>query len=131
MASWATKPLIMLLIFTSQSFTQVNVSEAFQNTLKKIAKERIKMDVISWVTKQDVISGIIARDLIGQVLDGKDEATLLRSTTNVVTTMLFLGGIKKHVEQLVDENPEVVEQVSSAGWNRQQLVGYSCLYYYY
>ena len=125
------KLLILLVLLTPNLLGQVNVSEAFQNTLKKVAKERVKEDVISWITERDVIGGIIGRDLIAQLLDGKDEATLLRSTPNVVSTMLFLGGIKAYVKKLVEENPDVVEQAQSAGWTKEQLIGYSCLYYYY
>jgi len=118
-------------LICSISFGQVNVSETFQKTLKKIAKDKAKSEVISWITDQDPTSGIVARDLIAQLLDGKDEQTLLRSTTNVVTTMLFLGGIKKHVQELVDSSEGIVAQANSAGWTRDQLISYSCLYYYY
>ncbi len=123
--------LALTLLSISTSLGQINVSETFQKTLKRIAKEKVKTEVISWVTTQDPIKGIIARDLIAQVLDGKDETTLLRSTTNVVTTMMFLGGIKQHVEKLVDSTAGILDQAKSAGWNRGQLVAYSCLYYFY
>ena len=123
--------IILLGLTCAISFGQVNISETFQKTLKKIAKERAKSEVISWITDQDPMSGIIARDLIAQLLDGKDQQTLLRSTTNVVTTMLFLGGIKKHVEAFVDSAEEITAQANSVGWTRNQLVSYSCLYYYY
>ena len=77
MSTAMNKLLILLMLLTSNLYGQVNVSEAFQNTLKKVAKERVKEDVISWITEQDVIGGIVGRDLIAQLLDGKDEATLL------------------------------------------------------
>lgn len=121
----------LLLFVAPLAFSQVDVSEAFQKTIKRIAKESIKKEVISWVTEQDPISGIVARDLITQLIDGKNQQTLLRSTTNVVTTMLFLGGIKSHIERLVDATDGIVQQAASAGWTRNQLVAYSCLYYYY
>lgn len=123
--------IILLGLTCAISFGQINVSETFQKTLKKIAKQRAKSEVISWITEQDPMSGIIARDLIAQLLDGKDEQTLLRSSTNVVTTMLFLGGIKKHVEAFVDSAEGVTAQANAVGWTRDQLVSYSCLYYYY
>jgi len=126
-----TKHLFLLVLTTSSLFCQVNVSDAFQNTLKKIAKEQVKKKVIFWVTERDVVGGIVGRDLIAQLLDGKDRTTLLHSTTNVVSTMLFLGGIKMYIDSLVDKNPEIVGQAKSVGWSREQLVGYSCLYYYY
>ena len=131
MLSSMKRILLLSVLLAPNLYPQVNVSEAFQNTLKKVAKERVKEDVISWITEQDVIGGIVGRDLIAQLLDGKDEATLLRGTTNVVSTMLFLGGIKMYVQKLVEENPDVGEQAKSAGWTKEQLIGYSCLYYYY
>ena len=132
MSTAMNKLLILLMLLTSNLYGQVNVSEAFQNTLKKVAKERVKEDVISWITEQDVIGGIVGRDLIAQLLDGKDEATLLRSTTNVVSTMLFPRGYQSvQSKKLVQENPDVIEQARSAGWTKEQLIGYSCLYYYF
>jgi hypothetical protein len=129
------KALIKWFVLTVLSISiaagQLNVSDTFQKTLKRIAKEKVKSEVISWITEQDPITGIVARDLIAQLLDGKDEGTLLRSTTNVITTMMFLGGIKRHVETLVDSTTGIEEQATSAGWTRDQLVGYSCLYYFY
>ena len=123
--------IFLLVICFTISFGQINISETFQKTLKKIAKERIKSEVIAWVTEQDPTSGIIARDLIVQLLDGKDEQTLLRSTTNVVTTTMFLCGIKKRVNEIVDSTQEILEQAKSIGWTKDQVVSYSCLYYYY
>ena len=121
----------MFVLFCSISFGQINVSETFQKTLKKIAKEKIKTEVIAWIAKQDPTSGIIARDLIAQLIDGKNEQTLLRSTTNVVATSMFLCGIKNRVNELIDSTQEVIDQGISVGWTREQLVAYSSLYYYY
>lgn len=126
-----TTSLVLTLLVVSSSAGQINVSETFQKTLKKMAKEKVKAEVISWVTDQDPTKGIIARDLIAQVLDGKDEATLSRSTTNVVTTMMFIGGIKRHVEALVDSTAGILEQAKAAGWTRGQLIAYSSLYYFF
>lgn len=123
--------IFMLVLCFTISFGQINVSETFQKVLKKIAKERVKNEVITWVTEQDPTSGIIARDLIAQLLDGKDEQTLLRSTTNVVTTTMFLCGIKKYVYEIIDSTQEVLEQAKTVGWTKDQVVSYSCLYYYY
>jgi len=125
------KGFVLTVLSISIAAGQLNVSDTFQKTLKRIAKEKVKSEVISWITEQDPIKGIVARDLIAQLLDGKDEGTLLRSTTNVITAMMFLGGIKRYVETLVDSTTGIEEQAKSAGWTRDQLVGYSCLYYFY
>jgi hypothetical protein len=57
MSTAMNKLLILLVLLTSNLYGQVNMSEAFQNTLKKVAKERVKGDVVSWITERDVIGG--------------------------------------------------------------------------
>ena len=124
--------VIMLFVFSLAVSAQVTVSDAFQKTVKKISQERIKNEVIDWITQNDPVTGIIARDLITQVIDNhNDEKTLLKSTANVMTTMLFIGGIKKHLLPIVEQYPDILKQAANVDWDQQKLIAYSALYIYY
>lgn len=124
--------VLLCALLVSPSFAQVNFSDQFEKTVKKISKEKIKNEVVNWITEQDPVTGIVARDLISQVIDNaKDEKAILKGTANVMTTMLFIGGVKRHVSRLVDEYPSLLAQADSVGWNREELIAYSSLYFYY
>ncbi|MBU2464652.1 MAG: hypothetical protein KKG02_10675 [Candidatus Edwardsbacteria bacterium] len=111
---------------------QMAVSDAFKKTVDRIARKKIKMQVVNYVSKQDLITGIAARDMIGQIIDShRDEDKVIRAAINVVTTRLFIGNVKGQVSALIDENPKVLELLPSMGWSRTQLEAYSSLYYYY
>ena len=124
--------LVLIVLPLHLVDAQVNVSEAFQKTIKKIAKEQVKKEVVNWVGKQDVVLGIVARDLITQLIDnGNDQRAILKSTANVTTTMLYLAGVRKLVEESVEKNPEVIDSARQHGFSKEEFVGYSALYYYF
>jgi len=125
--------LLILLLATGAVFAQqMAVSDAFKKTVDRIARKKIKTQVVNYVSKQDIITGIAARDMIGQIIDShRDEEKVIRAAINVVTTRLFIGNVKGQVSALIDENPKVLELLPSMGWSRSQLEAYSSLYYYY
>ncbi|MCK9407821.1 MAG: hypothetical protein M0R68_01670 [Bacteroidetes bacterium] len=123
---------VLLFFFPIIASSQVNISDAFQKTVKKISRERVKNEVIEWITESDPVTGIVARDLIAQIIDNnKNEEALLKSTTNVLTTMLFVGAIKKQIEPMVEKYPAILNIAETADWNREQLLAYSALYIYH
>jgi molybdopterin-binding protein len=124
--------LILPFIMIQSIHGQVAVSDAFQNTIKKISKDRIKSEIVEWIGKQDIVTGIIAKDLITQLIDnGKNEEAVLKSTANVTVTMLYLGGIKKIADECLKEHPELIDSSRIYGWTSNDLVAYTALYYYY
>jgi hypothetical protein len=123
---------IILFIISQILCGQVTVSDAFQNTLKKISKERVKNEIIDWISKQDILVGIVSKDLITQLIDnGKNEEAVLKSTANVTATMLYLGGIKRIAESFLEEHIELVDSSKKSGLNQNELIAYTALYYYY
>jgi hypothetical protein len=123
---------MLFLSMVSPLDAQVAVSDAFQKTIKKIAKEQIKKEVVNWVSKQDVVLGIVARDLITQLIDnGNDQRAILKSTANITTTMLYMAGVKRLVEESLMENAEVIDSARQYGFSKDELVGYTALYYYF
>ena len=124
--------LIALLLTSQAAFSQVNVSDAFQNVLNKIAKEAIKKAVTDWISEQDVTLGIVSKDLITQLVDnGKDEKAVLKSAANVTASMLYLGGVKRISEAFLQDHPELTKNAETYHWDRNHLIAYISLYFYY
>jgi hypothetical protein len=125
-------PLMLSFSILCSLNAQVNVSEAFQKTIKKIAKEQVKKEVVNWVGKQDVVLGIVARDLITQLIDnGNDQRAILKSTANVTTTMLYMAGVRKLIEDSLKVHAEVIDSAKQHGFSKDELIAYSALYYYF
>jgi len=123
---------LFIIVSISFSYSQVGFSDTFKKTITKIAKEKTKKEITSWMTKQDPVIGIVGRDLIGQTIDSQDRNQLIRSSINVITTMLFLYRVKHSVEQLVDSTEYgIVSQAKDVGWSKKDLIAYSSLYYFY
>ncbi len=124
--------LIAFILLTETALSQVNVSDAFQNVLKKIAKETVKNAVTEWVSRQDITLGIVSKDLITQLIDnGKDEKAVLKSAANVTATMLYLGGVKRISEAFLQNHPELMTSAVAYDWDRDHLIAYLSLYFYY
>lgn len=124
--------IVIPFIVSNILLSQVTISDAFQNTLKKISKERVKNEIVEWISKQDIIVGIVSKDLITQLIDnGKNEEAVLKSTANVTATMLYLGGIKRIAESFLEEHKELIDSAKIYGLNQIELIAYTALYYYY
>ncbi|KAA3616988.1 MAG: hypothetical protein D8M58_04680 [Calditrichaeota bacterium] len=125
------KIITFLLLLSSFSYSQVEFSSAFKQTVETIAKEHTRKAVINWLTEQDPVLGIIGRDLIGQIINSADQDELVYSVTDVLTTSLFIYNLQNYIKPLLKDNPQIVEQAKAIGWTEQQLLAYSSLYFYF
>jgi len=124
--------VLFLLLVGVASAQQVAVSDVFKKTVEKVARKKMKTQVINYITKQDLITGIAASDMIGQIIDShQDEEKVIRAIINVVTTRLFIGNIRDQISAIIDTQPDILINAREFGWNRSKLEIYSSLYYYY
>lgn len=116
------------LIFCGNLYSEVTVSQQFQNVLEKLAKQQIREKIVQSL---DPLTGIVAADLIDQVLNSASQDEIVHSAVDVATTMAFLTIIADEVDSLVQQHIEVIAQAKRAKINRSALIAYSALYYYY
>jgi len=116
------------MLFFNISFGEINTSESFKRIAENIIIENIKQTVLKTF---DPISGIIAADLIEQAINGIDQNEIAKSAIDVGYTLAYLYAIRPEIETLLQKNPEISRQAENMGYNREQLIGYSCLYFYY
>jgi hypothetical protein len=113
------------------AFSQVEFSSAFKQTVETIAKDHTRKAVINWLTEQDPVLGIIGRNLIGQIINSADQDELVYSLTDVLTTSLFIYNLQSYIKPVLRQNPQILSQAELMGWNEQELLGYSSLYFYF
>jgi len=122
-------PIIFCLFALFRSgFSEINTSESFKRIAENIIKENIKQTVLKTF---DPMSGIIAADLIEQAINGMDKSEITKSAIDVGYTLAYLYAIYPEIDSLLRKHPEVALQAENMGYNKKQLIGYSCLYFYY
>jgi hypothetical protein len=120
--------LIISFSITSLIIGEVNTSESFKKIAENIIKENIKQTILKTF---DPISGIIAADLIEQAVNGMDKTEITKSAIDVAYTLAYLYAIRPEIELLLSQHPEILKQAENMGYKKEQLIGYSCLYFYY
>jgi hypothetical protein len=109
----------------------VTATDSFLKVVKKIAKRESRDAVVKYITEKDPQAGIIARDLVEKIIEAQTQDEIIRSTVEVVTTMMFLENIQPSINQLIAENPEILKQANAVGWDQSKLAAYSGLYYFF
>jgi len=117
-----------LLTIFRLGFSEITTSESFKRIAENIIKENIKQTILKTF---DPMSAIIAADLIEQVINGMDKTEITKSAIDVSYTLTYLYAIKPKIESLLEKYPEIYKQAKNIGYDKKQLIGYSCLYFYY
>jgi hypothetical protein len=125
------KVIFLFCLLPVLAFSQAEFSSAFKQTVETIAKDHTRKTVIDWLTEQDPVLGIIGRDLIGQIINSADQDELVYSLTDVLTTSLFIYNLQSYIKPLLKQNPQILSQAEILGWNEQELLAYSSLYFYF
>lgn len=122
--------LVMLFGFamTTAGFSEDAGSELFVNTVKRLVRKKVKENVLKTMPP---LTSVIAADLIEQVINGSSRDAVAKSAMDVGIMMVFMHAVRQRIVLMVDEHPELIDSAGTYGFNREQFIGYSCLYYYY
>lgn len=119
---------ITVLLLMNVALGEVQTSELFQKTLKKIARKNVQKVIID---NLDPMLGIVATDLINKIIFEADREDVIRSAINVTGTMVLLSAVRAEVEELITQNPQIIKQARRQNLDRRELIAYSSLYYYF
>lgn len=119
---------LFLFVLSNSGLSEIGTSKAFEQVVERLIKENIKQTVLS---SFDPMAGIIAADLIEQSINGTDKSEIVKSAIDVGFTMTYLYAISREIDSLVNRYPEVLTQAKNMGFDKEELISYSCLYFYY
>jgi len=120
-------PLIVFSVWL-QASDQITFSDSFQKMLKRLLKEQVRNSILD---KMDPATSIFASDLIGELIENAHRDDIVRSSIRTGTTLMFVRLMKEEINKLIANDTSVLASARSMGFNRDELIAYSCLYFYY
>jgi len=124
--------ILLVLMFYSVSFAQIGMSDEFEDVIKKISQEAIKVQILSYLKSEAPTFSMVSQELIQNVIDESPSAEeFIESSLSTLTWIMYMQHIYTVVDTVTSTHFKQLAKENTLMFDQDELSDYTTAYLYF